>query len=221
MISNLLDGPSALIVLGGTGLATTLRCGPGDCWAALRAVLGLVRPGFKAANVRAELAAQVLEIRQVGMLRAEPHHSGDAEFDEAADAIIGQRSVAGLVATHERHKSMRHHASHVAVRTLAQAAELTPVFGMVGTLVSLSALPADGLARGALTGAIAMAVLSTLYGLVAANLLLAPLARIVERSAAREEVERQAVLDWLTGQLFASAPAPTSAPSIDTRTAAA
>ena len=45
-----------------------------------------------------------------------------------------------------------------AVRTLAQAAELGPVFGMVGTLVSLSSLPSDGLDPAALNGAISMAV---------------------------------------------------------------
>ncbi len=56
-----------------------------------------------------------------------------------------------------------------AVRTLAQAAELAPVFGLAGTLISLSQLPAEGLARGALGGAISMAVLTTLYGLLLAN----------------------------------------------------
>jgi len=87
------------------------------------------------------------------------------------------------------------------VRTLAQAAELAPVFGLAGTLISLSQLPADGLARGALGGAISMAVLTTLYGLLLANLLLAPLARMVERKAKAEEEERQRLIDWLAARL--------------------
>ncbi len=87
------------------------------------------------------------------------------------------------------------------VSTLAQASELAPVFGLAGTLVALGQLPADGLSRGAYAGAIGMAVQSTLYGLLLANLLLAPLARIAERAAESEEAERQKIIDWLAAQI--------------------
>jgi chemotaxis protein MotA len=49
-----------------------------------------------------------------------------------------------------------------------------------------------------------MAVLATLYGLILANLLLAPLACIVNRRAEAEEAQRQQVLDWLAEQVAAS-----------------
>ena len=77
---------------------------------------------------------------------------------------------------------------------------------MVGTLTSLSQLPVGGAVAGGLNGAIAMAVLTTLYGLLLANLILAPLARRVERAAAREEAERQALIDWLAERLEQSLP---------------
>ena len=51
-----------------------------------------------------------------------------------------------------------------------------------------------------------MAVLTTLYGLLLANLVLAPLARLVERAAAREERERQKIVDWLAGHLADAMP---------------
>jgi chemotaxis protein MotA len=54
-----------------------------------------------------------------------------------------------------------------------------------------------------------MAVTTTLYGLLAANLLLAPLSRMVERKALAEEAERQQVTDWLAAQVEAAvAPRP-------------
>jgi len=46
----------------------------------------------------------------------------------------------------------------------------------------------------------------TLYGLVLANLVLAPLACIVNRRAAAEETERQKVLDWLADQVAGIVP---------------
>ena len=214
-LAHLIDGPSAAIVFGGTGLATLLRCGFSDVKATAAALGGMGRAHFNAESVRAEMAVQVQEILQDGIVRAAPHHFGDSEFDEVAGELIARRSIPALIAAHERFKARRQSASEAAVRTLAQAAELAPVFGLAGTLIALSQLPAQGIARGAFTSAIAMAVLTTLYGLLLANLLLAPLARMIDRAARREEAERQNVVDWLAAQV-----APTLAPALSSTLAA-
>ncbi len=195
------------IVLGGTLLATFLRCGTSDCAAALNALGGVLRR-FDADVVRAELAVQVQEIRRDGLLRAPVHHFADRAFADATDALIGQRSLAALVAAHEAHRARRTALADRAARTVALAAELAPVFGLFGTLVSLTRLPADGIERGAYMAAIAMAVHATLYGLVAANIVFAPLARLVERRAAAEEAARQHLVDWLGAQLAPAEPRP-------------
>ncbi|MEQ1498607.1 MAG: MotA/TolQ/ExbB proton channel family protein [Novosphingobium sp.] len=203
---NLIDGPSALIVLGGTFVATVLRAGRSDCAAVLTKLAQLGGDRFDAKGARAELGRQIQEIHKDGLYRAHPHQFGDREFDEAAEALIQQRSIPALLAAHEAHKTRRLGEAERAVRTLAQAAELAPVFGLAGTLISLSQLPSDGIARGAFAGAISMAVITTLYGLLAANLLLAPLARVVERKALAEEAERQEMIDWLAQQIAKDMP---------------
>ncbi|MFM5918117.1 MAG: MotA/TolQ/ExbB proton channel family protein [Novosphingobium sp.] len=200
-IANLIDGPSALIVFGGTAVATVLRAGASDCQLTLAKLRQLGAAAFDPERARSELAAQIQEIQKDGLLRAHPHHFGDSEFDEATDALINRRSVAALLEAHEAHRARRIKESDRAVRTLAQAAELSPVFGLAGTLVSLSQLPAQEMVQGSFTGAISMAVVTTLYGLLGANLLLAPLARIIERRAAAEEADRQAVIDWIAAQV--------------------
>ena len=58
---NLVDGPSAAIVLGGTLVATVLRSGFADCALALAKLAQLGRNHFDAAKVRAELAPQVVQ----------------------------------------------------------------------------------------------------------------------------------------------------------------
>ena len=205
-LAALFDPASAAIVLGGTALATFLRCGTGNCALAARALMQLGSPRFDAKAAKAELAAQVNEIRQDGLMRAQPHHFGDSEFDEATDALINRRSVAALLTLHERHKDKRNRISNCASGTFAQAAELAPVFGLAGTLISLSQMPVDGLAKGAYAGAIGMAVLTTLYGLLLANLLLAPLSRAIDRVANAEEQERQDIVDWLAAQVIDELP---------------
>lgn len=208
-LAGLLDPLSATIVVGGTLLATVLRCGFGDCRLALVAVRQLCQIGerrFNADEARAELAVKVQQIHRDGVLRVDPAHSGDRTFDEATDRLIGTRSIPALLETHEAHKARRMHADNRAVRTLAQASELAPVFGLAATLISLTQLPANGIDRHAYMGAISMAVSATLYGLLLANLLLAPLARAVERAAAREEAERQKIVDWLARQVASALP---------------
>lgn len=202
-LQHLFDPASALIVVGGTCLATVLRCGLGDTRAALAALAGLFARSFDAPSARAELAAHVREMQSNGVIRTEPHHFGDAELDEATDALINSRSVGGLHRAHIAHKRRRAEQNLRAMRTLNQAADLAPVFGLAGTLISLSQLPAGNTAGGAagFTAAISMAVLTTLYGLLLGNLFFAPLGRMVARRAAQEEKERQRVLDWLEQQV--------------------
>ena len=205
LFDTLISGPSAGIVLGGTLGATLLRCGWRECGVTLAELAQLFRKPFDADTARAELAVQVQEIKRDGVLRAQPHVTGDAEFDEATDAMIRERSISALLLAHEKHKARRLEMSDIAVRLFAQAAELAPVFGMVGTLISLSRLPSGVAGGGAggtdFGGAIAMAVQTTLYGLLAANLLFAPVARLIERRAMAEEVQRQQLVDWLARQL--------------------
>ncbi len=203
---NLIDGPSALVVFGGTALATVLRAGLRDCGTTLSKLSQLGRKQFDLTKARGKLARQVQEIHQDGLLRAQPRQFGDSEFDQAADLLTTRRSVPALLAAHEAHKARRLGEAERAVRTLSQAAELSPVFGLAGTLVSLSQLPAEGIARGSFTGAISMAVVTTLYGLLGANLLLAPLARIIERKACDEEAERQQLIDWLAEKVTSALP---------------
>ena len=201
------DWSTFAIVFGGTLLATLLRCGFAECGLTLNMLArGLFGRRFQAAPARAALASRIQDIRKDGLVRAHDFRIGDREFDEATRAMIGERSVAALLASHETHKARRATRAHITARTLAMAAELAPVFGLFGTLVSLGKLPTNGIDRGGYMAAIAMAVHSTMIGLVAANLLFAPLARLVERRLAAEEAERQALFDWLALQLAVSQP---------------
>lgn len=207
MALHLLDGPSAVVVFGGTALATFLRCGLTEAAITLRALAALPRRRFRADEARAELAKQVRAIQQDGLLRAPVGRVGDREFDDATDALFHDRSVGALLAAHDRHKARRMGDANTAVRVLAQASELAPVFGMAGTLIALNQMVGAALDGGAaMTGAIGMAVVTTLYGILAANLLLAPLARAIERASGAEEAERQQVMDWLAQQVSQACP---------------
>jgi chemotaxis protein MotA len=203
-LTNLLDPTSLAIVIVGTLAATVLRSGLGDCARTFGALGSLGRKRFDADRVRSELAIQVQEIKTDGILRAAPHEMGDSEFDEVSGTLAERRSISALLEAHEQHKSRRLALDNAAVRTLAQAAELAPVFGLAGTLYALAQLPRTGISGADYAATISMAVLTTLYGLLFANLVLAPLSCILDRRATSEEAERQKVLDWLAVQVAAA-----------------
>ncbi len=205
-LAHMLDPLAAGIVIGGTLGATALRSGLADCRAALAALAVLGRPRFHADLVRGSLAPTIAQAEREGLLRTSPRPSGDADIDAALAALIQTRSLGAFVSSDDGAREARVARALRSVRTLALGAELSPVFGLAGTLVSLSQLPAEGLARGAFMGAISMAVLTTLYGLLLGNLVLAPLSRAVERRVEAEEVARREIADWLIAKLAPACP---------------
>ncbi len=214
------DPLSAAIVFGGTAVATVLRCGWRDSRAAVQAVAHLLVPAFDSGRVRAELAVQIQEIDKDGLLRAEPHRFGDGEFDDLSEALVRHRSIKALYEEHERHRGRRIALAGAADRALSEAAELAPVLGLVGTLVALALLSA-AVGDGGHGRAIGAAIMATLYGLIAANFLFAPLAGLIERRARAEERARQNLLEWLASAIEGATPqAPNTAKAPASRAAA-
>ena len=197
-VTQWLDPLSAALVLGGTLAAAWLRCGWRDTREALRAAAQLAGRPFAPDRVRAELGAQIQEIGRDGLVRAHAHHFGDGEFDAVADALIRRRSLAALHEEHERHRAARLARARSAAGVFDQAADLAPVLGLAGTLLSLGGLSAQA-AGGDTAGAIGTAVTTTLYGLLLANFVFAPLGAAIARRSRAEEAARQTLLDWLEG----------------------
>ena len=208
-LSSFFEPATAAIVMGGTLVATFLRCGSVDTGATMAMLARqLSAPSlFDGATVRAKLARVVQDIARDGLLRAETRSTGDGEFDAALKALVGHRSIGAAKAVLAEARAARLAPAEAAIRTLMQASELAPVFGLAGTLISLSSLPANGIDRSAYLSAIGMAVHATLYGLIMANLVLAPLARLVERRARLEEGARQQIMDWFEYEMAAAFPA--------------
>ncbi len=197
MLETWFDPAAIAIVFAGTLAATLLRCGLADCRIALAALSGLFDKPFDPAQAKAELSVQVREIADDGFLRAEPRRFGDSEFDSLSDLIINQRSIQSLHGEHAKFADARLAHAQTAMRVFDNAAELAPVLGLAGTLVALAQAPGASAQDAGLVGAIAMAVITTLYGLVAANFVFAPIGSAIGRKSRKEERDREAVLEWL------------------------
>jgi len=206
MLAHLFDPVPAVIVIGGTLLATGLRAGRVDLRHTGVELAGLSRRRFDADRLRRDLAPLANDIRTDGVFRTRARLTGDRSLDDAIKAMIDGHSASMLMMRHAVDRKKRLGRAQRAAVTLAQAADLAPVFGLAGTLVSLAGLSGSGIARAMFLSAISQSVLATLYGLLLANILLAPLARAIERRAEREEKVRQDLIDWIAAQFAAVAP---------------
>ncbi len=203
--------PSALaIVLAGTTLATVARAGWRNMGAAIGAALSLARRDFNTDANRAALARTLGAVRRHGMLGAEVTVPPDPALASAIDTLIRTGSTGAMRAAYAAAREARTIACARAATVFEQAGELAPAFGLVGTLYSMTQLaPVAGADAGAATfGAIATAVLSTLYGVLAAHLVCLPLAEAIARNGERAEEARDALIEWLGTEVAGALPQP-------------
>lgn len=202
--TGLLDPLALAIVLAGTILATLAREGWQDVATAVASALGLWGKGFEAGATRSALARTVREINERGHLGAKLYDPPDEATTRLLNAYIRSGSIDAMMKLARTQRLERDIRSVAATRVFETAGELAPVFGLVGTLFSITQLMPDMETSSAdiVMASVAGAVLSSLYGVLSANLLFAPLARAIERRGDKEEAERSLVLEWFEDEIM-------------------
>ena len=131
-------------------------------------------------NAERRLADPFLR-RAVGMLV-------DLQKEEKIYATLN-RALADAVSRHELSRQI-----------LLTLSKLLPAFGLIGTLVGMVLLLRDLYSQDvqSLPAALSLAVLTTLYGAVFANVMVAPLAARVHAAATEKEMRMGMTVDWVT-----------------------
>ncbi|WP_082109170.1 motility protein A [Azospirillum thiophilum] len=182
-----LDPPSLLIVLGGTLAVTTASFSLGDvaiAWRSAAAVLvhqtldpkGVARQVLLLAEAARRAGPETLR-NVLPELRAEPflHRSVTLITEGLPPDAIERMLVGEVEATAGGHGK--------SAGVLRRASEVAPAMGLIGTLVGLVQMLGSLSDPSAIGPAMALALLTTFYGAVLGNVVLAPLAAKVERAA--------------------------------------
>lgn len=203
VFDTLIDPGAFMIVVAGTLLAATARCGWRDVRAALVTIASLRSVAFDPDANRAALARTIAEVQERGHLCAERPLPPDASIGAVVRQylVTGSMDVLQLGARAERAK--REIIRAQAVRVFDYAGEVAPVFGLVGTLFAISQLAPTTGANAAETtmASVATAVLSSLYGVLTAHIIYIPVASAIDRRGEREETARGALIDWFEKEL--------------------
>jgi len=196
----LFDPASAAFVLGGTAIATAVRCGWDQSRAACAALVRFL--SFRVAEQanRAALARAITEIERRGYLCADIPTPPDPHLADALNHYRRKGSASAMVAREHDRRAERDAILLRAIQPFEQAGELAPVLGLAGTLIAIAQLTQDGAVgeTGSLviSAAIAGAVLSSLYGVFLAHFIALPLGQAIKRKALRDETVRADLLEW-------------------------
>ena len=182
--------PSVLIVLGGT-LCVTMMCF--SLSEILKAASIIMKTISYTARDPSEAAIQVLQIAELArrqgvlslqgvlnQLEDEPLlHKG---MSMVVDGTPGEE-VEGILKKDMMATVQRHHKS---ASVLKKAAEFSPAMGLIGTLIGLVQMLGNLDDPSTIGPSMAVALLTTFYGAVMANMVFSPMAAKLERNSAEE-----------------------------------
>ncbi|WP_108790067.1 MotA/TolQ/ExbB proton channel family protein [Erythrobacter sp. Alg231-14] len=197
------DLGALVIVLAGTLLATTARCGWRDMAVAIRSIARIHAPDFDADVNRASMARCAPEIRQRGHLCAQSPLPPDPSMAKLIQSYLISGSIEEFHATARAQRSQREIIRAQGMRVFEYAGELAPIFGLVGTLFAITQIndTTGTTTTQAMMATVGTAVLSSLYGVLTAHLFCAPLAAAIERRGSREETARAGLIEWFEAEL--------------------
>jgi len=187
-----LDGPAALIVIGGTLGVTTMCFSMSEMLSLHRAIAKTL---FHSMPRAADEARRMLAIAD------QARRNGVASFADLAPSLSGARYLAKAISmvgdgfpVEEMERVMRREMEEMlqrhrkAASVLRKAAEIAPAMGLIGTLIGLVQMLGNLDDPAAIGPNMAIALITTFYGAVLSNMVFAPMAAKLDRNSREESL---------------------------------
>lgn len=192
------NGPSLVIVFGGTIFAVMAKYGLGQFLSAGKiAAKSFVVKNPDSSELIAEMVALADEARKGGLLSLEGKEVSNEFLRRGIQLLVDGHDpevVKGLLTRDKNQATVRHTQGSSIFSAMADVA---PAMGMIGTLIGLVAMLANMDDPKAIGPAMAVALLTTLYGAVIANGVCGPIADKLRLRAGEEALTKALVIDAL------------------------
>ncbi len=192
--------PSLLIVVGGTFMVTLMQV-------SLKDFLGSFKMGMKAFFYKTddpqkliEEAVQLADVaRKNGLLALEGQEISNDFMKQGIGLCVDGHDPALVekMLTKDINLTIQRH--EVGQRMFKNMAVMAPAMGMIGTLVGLVQMLANMSDPASIGPAMAVALLTTLYGAVIANAFAQPIADKLARASELEKTNKSLVLETIAG----------------------
>lgn len=197
-IGSFIDVPSVLVVIGGTASATLVMF-------PLQAVLLSFKTVIKAfqqkpashANTIKALVSLAAVVRKDGLLALEKKKIDDPYINKGVRLLvdgIDQNTIRNMLTTEVRAIEDRHQDG---AQIFEQIGMLAPAFGMIGTLIGLVQMLQSLSDPAAIGPAMAIALTTTLYGALIANLVALPLAKKLSIRSKEETTIKELIIEGI------------------------
>ena len=184
------DLPAVLIVIGGTFGVTTACFSLEDMWASIKTA---GRTVFRAQKNPNQAAMQLLQLAQIarfkGVLALQnymPAISSQPMLEQGINMVIDGATgdeIERILSQEVQATALRHSRS---VKVMRKAADIAPAMGLIGTLVGLVQMLGNLEDPSTIGPSMAVALLTTFYGAILANMIFTPLASKMEQMTSED-----------------------------------
>ncbi|WP_370980718.1 flagellar motor protein PomA [Agaribacterium sp. ZY112] len=192
------NAPSLVIVFGGSIFAVMAKFGLGQ-------FLGAAKVAGKSFSNKMpdvfelidEIVALADEARKGGLLSLEGKEVSSDFLQRGIQLLVDGHDPDVVKATLGKDKIQAVERHNVGSQIFMSLADMAPAMGMIGTLIGLVAMLANMDDPKSIGPAMAVALLTTLYGAVVANAICAPIGEKLKLRAAEEAMTKSLVIDAL------------------------
>jgi chemotaxis protein MotA len=197
-LSMFANAPSAVIVIGGSLFAVMAKYGLGQFLGATKVAVKAFKYKLPDPNdLIEEIVALADEARKGGLLSLEGKEVSSDFLQRGIQLLVDGHDPDVVKAMLSKDKNQAVDRHNIGSSIFGGLAEVAPAMGMIGTLVGLVAMLSNMDDPKAIGPAMAVALLTTLYGAIIANAIAQPIADKLKLRAAEEAISKSLVIDAL------------------------
>jgi chemotaxis protein MotA len=190
------DVPSVLIVLGGTTFVVLIKYSISQFFGAAKIAVKAFM--FKTDNPE-DLIAKIVEMadaaRKGGFLALEEMDVDNTFLRKGIDLLVDGHDADVVRATLQKDIGLTNERHEKGVGIFNSFGDVAPAMGMIGTLIGLVAMLSNMDDPKSIGPAMAVALLTTLYGSIVANMVAIPIADKLSLRKNEEKLNRRLILD--------------------------
>lgn len=202
--------PSLMIVLGGTFAVTLMRHSIVESLGAWKTVFDAIRSDkeIKDLNRLVDLTEELLRLsRQKGVLALDNYDINHAFYQYGIRMYVDGYAKELVLQTLREHNELFVSHARNSAAVFRSVGDAAPAFGMMGTLVGLIQMLSNLNDPSSIGPAMAVAMLTTLYGVMLAHLFALPLADKIESWAQSESYRQQMIVEAISSIIEGHNPA--------------
>ncbi len=199
-IDMFVDVTSILIVFGGTAFVVMMKYNIGQFFGAVKIAMKAFM--FKTDSPE-ELIVKTVEMadaaRKGGFLALEEAEISNPFMQKGVDMLVDGHDADVVRQTLQNDIRLTSERHEIGADIFKNFGDVAPAMGMIGTLIGLVAMLSNMDDPKSIGPAMAVALLTTLYGAVVANMVALPIADKLKLRAQEEKLNRSLILDGVLG----------------------